>query len=428
MLKVVCFGPGPKFKGGISNYNTSLAKALDRLENVEVHIVSWTQQYPAIIPREFVDKSSRTDHLEGTNIKVEYITNYNNPLSWNATYAFIRDLKPDIVIFQWAIAIQGLPLGRIAKKLAKHEDIEVIFDLHFVIQKEGSSLDRKMTLMGIKHADTYLTHAYKTVDELKELMPENKFNVNESGERIKKKGGAVVKLFHPIYDLYKIDPAFNVERFKKENNIRKHAFLFFGFIRKYKGLHNGIKAFKKVADKRDDVSFLICGESFWNTLKENSLSTKIKNATFGLAKKIFLKKSDNEKDYNPLALIKELNIEDKVFLKNEFISNEDVNKYFQCSDAVILFYEYATPSGIESLSYNFRLPILATKVGHFPETVKDGFNGYLAEAEDVDDMASKMMKFLDHPLPAENVDKAAGNMSWENYVDAILKPYEKVSY
>ncbi|MFT6814874.1 MAG: hypothetical protein ACJAZ3_000770, partial [Sphingobacteriales bacterium] len=76
---VVCFGPGPKFKGGISNYNTSLAKAFDVIDGVNVHIVSWTQQYPAIIPREFVDKSSKNDFLENTNIQVKYITNYNKP-------------------------------------------------------------------------------------------------------------------------------------------------------------------------------------------------------------------------------------------------------------------------------------------------------------------------------------------------------------
>jgi len=53
MKKIVVFGPGPQFKGGIANYNTSLAKALDMVEDVEVHIVSWTQQYPAIIPQRF---------------------------------------------------------------------------------------------------------------------------------------------------------------------------------------------------------------------------------------------------------------------------------------------------------------------------------------------------------------------------------------
>ena len=87
--KIVCFGPGPKFKGGISNYNTSLAKTFDKMDDVEVHIVSWTQQYPAIIPREFVDKSSKTDFLEGTDIQVKYITNYNNPASWRATYNYL---------------------------------------------------------------------------------------------------------------------------------------------------------------------------------------------------------------------------------------------------------------------------------------------------------------------------------------------------
>jgi len=58
-MVIVCFGPGPLFKGGIANYNTSLAKAFDKRGNNEVHIVSWTQQYPAIIPRDFIDKSSR---------------------------------------------------------------------------------------------------------------------------------------------------------------------------------------------------------------------------------------------------------------------------------------------------------------------------------------------------------------------------------
>ena len=52
--RIVCFGPGPKFKGGIANYNTALAKVLDEFDDVEVYLVSWIQQYPAIVPREFV--------------------------------------------------------------------------------------------------------------------------------------------------------------------------------------------------------------------------------------------------------------------------------------------------------------------------------------------------------------------------------------
>ncbi|MBL4707825.1 MAG: glycosyltransferase [Flavobacteriales bacterium] len=419
--RIVCFGPGPKFKGGISNYNTSLAKTLDKMEGIDVHIVSWTQQYPAIIPREFVDKSSKTDFLEGTNIQVKYITNYNNPASWRATYKYIVALKPEKIIFQWSIAIQGLPLGWLAKKLQKHTEIEVLFDLHFVIQKENSKLDQRFTKYGIGRADNFIVHAYKTVDELKATFPNKSFKVNETGIRNTKSGNTIIKLYHPIYDLFQPDPSFDVKKFKADNNLKENVFLFFGFIRKYKGLHNLIKAFKIVADQRDDVSLLICGESFWATLDNSKFSTKLKNAVFGIAKKIFLKKSDDERHYNPLGLIDTLDLKDRSMTVNTFVPNEDVNKYFQVSNAVALYYEYATPSGIESLSYNFKLPILATKVGHFPETIDDGYNGYLAEAEDIQSMADQMIRFLDNPLPGENVAEKTKELSWENYAKAILK-------
>lgn len=421
MSVIVCFGPGPKFKGGISNYNTSLAKTLDKNPDNEVHIVSWTNQYPSIIPREFIDKSSRSDFMEGTDIKIEYLTNYNNPLSWRKTAKYIKSLNPDKVIFQWAISIQGLPMGSIAKWIKRNSDAEIIFDLHFVVQKEGSTIDERFTKMGIKHADTYIAHAYKTVDELKALLPKKEFSVNETGERTQDGSTTVIKLFHPVYDLYQPDPQFDIQKFKHHLGLKDNVFLYFGFIRKYKGLHNAIKAFKKVTEKRDDVTFLICGEEFWATLDTSKISTKIKRGLFSIAQKIFLKNKESEQDYRPLSLVKELELEDSTVVKNEFIANEDVHKYFQVADCSVLYYLTATPSGIESLTYNFGLPILATKVGHFPETIKDGFNGYLAEPENIDSMAEQMIKFLDLPLPSENVYKSASKMSWDNYVSAILQ-------
>lgn len=419
MRRIVCFGPGPKFKGGIKDYNLSLAKALAAQPETEVHIVSWTNQYPAIIPREFVDKTSKADLLEGTGIQVHYLTDYNNPFTWKETYLLIAGMEPDIVVFQWSIALQGLPIGRIARQLAKHPEIEVIFDLHFVIQKEGSVLDRYLTRYALRWADTFITHAYKTVEELNTLFPSRTFNVSEDGTR-NARGSSVIKLFHPVYELFKPDPAFDIEAEKQQLGLRKHVFLFFGFIRKYKGLHYCIRAFEKVAAQRDDVSLLICGESFWKTLDQKRFTTRLKQGIFRLAKSVLLRRKDNEQNYDPLRLIDELGLSERVVVKNIFIPNEDVHKYFQVSDAVLLFYEYATPSGIESLSYNFRKPLLTTRVGHFPETVTDGFNGYLAEPDNVESMAEQMLRFLDHPLPPENVAKATVRMSWENYAKAIL--------
>jgi glycosyltransferase involved in cell wall biosynthesis len=420
MHKIVCFGPGPRFKGGIANYNTSLAKAFDNIAENEVHIVSWTQQYPAIIPRDFIDRKSRKDQLEGTNIKVHYVTNYNNPLSWEKTVTLIKSLNPDLVIFQWAIAIQGIPLGYIAKRLKNSSTIKVIFDLHFVIQKEGSPLDNHFTRFGIANAHSYVVHAQQTADELKKLFTNQNFIVVNDEKVISGKEKKILRLYHPIYDMFQAEPTFDVEKQKQVLGLKKHVFLFFGFIRKYKGLHQAIEAFSKLRNERDDVSLLIVGESFWNTLDKKKIVTRLKSTVFGFAKKVFLKKQDDEQNYNPLSLVEEYKLGEAVVVINEFVPNEDVNKYFQVSDNLVLFYLTATPSGVESIGYNFKIPMIATRVGHFPETVKDGFNGYLAEDRNIESMKDVMLKAIEHPIDRNNIAKTSEKMSWKNYASEIL--------
>ncbi|MEW6702074.1 MAG: glycosyltransferase [Bacteroidota bacterium] len=425
--RVVVFGPGPQFKGGIANYTASLAKALDKL-GAEVHIVSWTQQYPSIMPRDFLDRSSKKNLLDGMNIKVRYITNYNNPFSWKQTANAIKKIDPDITIFQWAIAIQGLPMGYIANKLKQICKCEIIFDLHVVAQKEGSAIDKILLRYALSKPHSFVVHSLKTFEELKKIFPDKKITLSNAERSLPAKAGMqnaeqnVIKLYHPVYDMFTPDPNFDKEKVKQELGLRKHVFLFFGFIRKYKGLHNVIRSFAKLAKERDDVSLLIVGESFWDTLDTAKLSTKIKKGIFRFIKKILIRKSDDENNYRPLELIKELDIENKVVVVNRYVGNEEVHKYFQVADCNVLFYLVATPSGVESIAYNFRLPSIATKAGHFPETIKHGYNGYLAEPENVDSMYEVMKEFLNNPIPRERVEEQAKNMSWKNYARAILNP------
>jgi glycosyltransferase involved in cell wall biosynthesis len=432
---IICFGPGPKFKGGIAQYNTALARAL-KDEGAQVTIVSWTQQYPAIIPREFVDKASRSDFLEGYDIPVKYLTNWNDPRTWGATAKAIAALKPDKVIIQWYNPTQGIPLNSIANYLRKHcKQTEILFDLHFVAAKEQSSLDARLTRMALRHGHSFIVHAYRTAEELKALMTDRTFDLTldgkRSGEYLVVCGvsgrhsplvthHSILKLYHPIYSLFKPDPAFDKEAWKAQHGLRKHVFLFFGFIRKYKGLHYCIEAFAELAKQRDDVSLMIVGERFWQTVDQSKLSTKLKNAVFGTLKKLFLKKADDERDYDPLSLVEKLGLQDSTLVVDRFIPNEEVPPYFQAADTIVLFYETATPSGVESLSYNFKLPAVATRVGHFPETITDGFNGYLANPKDIADMMRVMNASIEKPIPRENVVEATKTMSWANYAKAVL--------
>ena len=436
--RIVAFGPGPRFKGGIANYNTSLARALERsgaferdvdpasgpddehAGDLEVHIVSWTQQYPAIIPRDFIDRKSTGDRLEGARVEVHYTLNYNRPSSWRRTVGLIKSLDPEAVVIQWAIAIQGIPLRYLARKLRK-AGIRVIFDLHFVVQKENSKLDRILTRRCIRFSDLYITHSLKTFNELKELIPGRDYRLCYLEDPPPGEGIPVLKLFHPVYDMYRKDESFDVEAIKSALGLRKHVFLFFGFIRKYKGLHNVIEAFNILCKRRDDVSLLVVGELFWQTLDTRKLSTRLKRALFGVAKRLFLSKKDDEQDYRPLDLVSKYGLEDRVAAITEFVPHEDVHQYFQVSDCITLFYTTATPSGVESMAYNFGLPILATDVGHFPETIRPGYNGYLAEPGNPESMAGVMEQSITHPIPRENVYATSAEMSWDNYARAILR-------
>jgi glycosyltransferase involved in cell wall biosynthesis len=252
------------------------------------------------------------------------------------------------------------------------------------------------------------------------LIPGRDYRLCHPGDPPHRSGTPVLKLYHPVYDMYKMDPSFDVKGFKTSLGLKKHVFLFFGFIRKYKGLHNVIEAFNLLNQQRSDVSLLVVGELFWNTLDSKKISTRVKRAVFGLAKKLFLKKQDDEQNYRPLDLITKYNLEKEVVAITEFVPHEEVHKYFQASDAITLFYLYATPSGVESMAYNFGMPILATRVGHFPETIRDGYNGYIAEPDNPASMAEVMQKSIESPIPPDNVFATSAEMSWTSYASEIL--------
>jgi len=416
---VVVVGPGPRFKGGIANYTSSLCRALDRQGDLEVHLVSWIAQYPVFIPRDFIDRKSRSNQLEDSRVKVHYLLNYNNPISWARTARFIRNLEPDRVVIQWAISIQGIPLGHVAARLRK-SGIRVFFDLHNVMQKESSGLDRWMTSRCIRHGTDYVVHSADTFRELESLHPGIRYELLFPGKDPAAEGLPVLKLFHPVYDMFRKDPDFDTQAFKASLGLRKHVFLFFGFIRKYKGLHQAIEAFNIVAKQRDDVSLLVVGELFWNTLDDKKPSTRFKQLVFGLAKGLLVRKKEDERNYRPLDLIGKYGLQDRVAAVTEFVPNEAVHQYFQASDYLVLYYQVATVSGVESLAYNFGLPILATRIGPFPETIRDGFNGYLAEPGDIGSMAEAMLRGIEAPIPSDHVYSTASSMSWESYASAIM--------
>jgi len=177
MAKVVVFGPGPGFKGGIASFNISLAKAFAMQEDTETHIVSWTSQYPFFIPRDFKDDKSQTELLEKKGVTAHYLMNYNRFATWHKTYEKIVALNPKFVVFQWSNPIQAIPIGYLIRQLKADTTIRLIVDLHFINRKEYAKTIKWLTRYAIEYADAYVVHSYKTACEVKELFPNSNFDL-----------------------------------------------------------------------------------------------------------------------------------------------------------------------------------------------------------------------------------------------------------
>ncbi|OGZ08559.1 MAG: hypothetical protein A3D65_04875 [Candidatus Lloydbacteria bacterium RIFCSPHIGHO2_02_FULL_50_13] len=61
------------------------------------------------------------------------------------------------------------------------------------------------------------------------------------------------------------------------------------------------------------------------------------------------------------------------------------------------------------------LPVVATRHSGFPDQVKDEVNGYLANEADPEDLASKMLEYMEHPERWGDMSKAARAHALANY-------------
>ncbi len=76
------------------------------------------------------------------------------------------------------------------------------------------------------------------------------------------------------------------------------------------------------------------------------------------------------------------------------VPNEDVAKYYQVSDVVLLPYRSATQSGILNVAYGFYKPVIVTDVGGLAEFVDEGKTGFVVIPNSPDAIVEGVNKFV----------------------------------
>lgn len=375
-MKVVIIGPAFPLRGGIADFNEALAIALQNDGN-EVIIYSFYYQYPKIL---FPGKTQLADGGKPAHLKIKSTLSSVNPFSWRKTASAIVNEKPDLVIVRFWLPFMAPALGTVAKHLRK-KNIKVIAITDNVIPHENRIGDSSLTKYFIKNCDAFITMSGSVLKDLE------KFTLTDKK----------VFLPHPIYNIFgeRLSKAEARKKFNLPSEER--IILFFGFIRKYKGLNLLLDAMADERIKQRNIKLLVAGEFY-----------------------------GDEQMYHDK--IKALNIGENIILHTSFIDKQKVRDYFCSADLVVQPYITATQSGITQVAYYFGRPMLVTNVGGLSEIVKDRRVGYVTDVNSKA-IADALCDFYDNNREIEfsaNVDVDKEKFSWKYFLNGLKKLYESI--
>ena len=122
------------------------------------------------------------------------------------------------------------------------------------------------------------------------------------------------------------------------------------------------------------------------------------------------------------SFAEEFGIEEHVRIIDYYIPTDDIGIYFAASDILVLPYSSATGSSILQISMGCRKPVIATRVGSFPDIIIDGKTGYLVEPKNSKLLAEKIIEFYKGDKEAElvkNLEVQKKDYSWGKAVEII---------
>jgi D-inositol-3-phosphate glycosyltransferase len=377
-MKIVIVGTAYPMRGGIAQYNTLLYKYLSAGNDVK--IFSFKRQYPEIFfPGKTQYEQGKPPFKipdEKNVISVDSV----NPFNWIITGKKIAGENPDLIIFKYWLPFFApcfAVISFIAKKFSK---AKVLFICDNVIPHEKRFGDNFFTMLAFSQTDYFVVMS-KTVE--KDLK---KFNKESKPYKL---------IQHPVYNIFgdKVPKSDAKDFIYKNYNIdvmNDKVILFFGYIRKYKGLNYLLDAMPEIL-RKVSLKLLVVGEFY-----------------------------EDENKY--LDQIKNLGLDKNVKVISDFVPDANVKYFFSACDAVVLPYTDATQSGIIQIAYHYDKPVIATDVGGLSEVVKDNETGFVIEPKSPGAISDAVIKFYENNMEEKfsaNATEEKKKYNWESFVKEI---------
>lgn len=374
--KIVIIGTAHPYRGGgITTFNHRLCKQFID-EGHDCCIYSFSLQYPSFL---FPGTSQYTDEPAPEDIEIYSVINSIHPINWYQVGNALNRIRPDIIVVRFWIPLMGPAFGTILRRVRKNKHTRIIAITDNVIPHEKRLGDGPFTRYFLKSCDAFITMSENVMNDLRQFE--------------KTKPAQLVR--HPLYDNFGELVSKEEARQKLGIDIDARIVLFFGFIRKYKGL---------------DILFEAMG-----LLKSQNTNSKSQTIKLLVAGEFY-------EDAKPFQeQIKRLGIEDRLILRTDFIPDSEVKYYLCAADVVIQPYRNATQSGVTPLAYHFEKPMIVTNVGSLPTLVPHEKVGLVCEPEPAS-LAAAITRYFElgeqYFIPHLRTEKE--KYSWHNLANTIM--------
>ncbi len=372
-MRFAFVGTAYPMRGGIAQYNALLCRELAR-EGHDVSFFSFTRQYPSFL---FPGKTQIEEGADPAPVHARATVDSINPRSWLTTADAIAREKPDVLMFKYWMPFFAPAFGSIARRVKKRvRGCKVVLICDNVIPHEHRPLDAGLTRYMLNAADAFVVMSKSVLEDLRRFRP-----------------GAPARLIpHPLYTHFGEPIERRIARSRLGWKAEERVLLFFGYIRRYKGLDVLLRAMPAIK-ARTGARLVVLGEFYEDRVPYDTIV-----ADAGLSG-------------------------GDVTMTGEYVPSESVGVTFSASDLVVLPYRDATQSGIVQVAFQLERPVLCTRVGGLEEMVTDGATGLIIPPEDEGALADAVERYFANNMEAKlvaEIRRVKAGMGWDSLARGIV--------
>jgi glycosyltransferase involved in cell wall biosynthesis len=363
--------------GGMPHYTAELANAVAKYADVTVFGSNGihSEYFPegVEIVKIFDALDFSMNHLSSM-FSLDFLKGL---LSYRSVQAIDR-IKPDIIHIPAPVIP---PLAAFIKFYRLDRRYPIIYTKHCLHSQSG---------LLIKIFEHYILGASEQLVNFKKIIVHTQHDKNDLAATTGIADDKIAVIPHGAYAFF--TQCHDVKVSEGANTI-----IFFGNIRRYKGLGCLLQAVPIIQKRVRNVKIIIAGEG----------------------------------DLSPYQSLIEACDKSVFEIYNEFVPDDLVASLFQRSTLAVLPYtEMSGMSGVLNVAYAFGKPVVVSDVGGLDEAVEHGKTGLLVPPKDPQALADAIVQLLADPDLRETMEKnvifKAEELSWNNIAKKTMEIYNEV--